>query len=81
MLGGMTAWLTVNGSVEATELITADRIDGRAGLDVRQVAECASGRVPRSVYGELGDLPGRAGITAGPGRCPPATDVRHSSAS
>jgi hydroxyacylglutathione hydrolase len=63
--GGMTAWRTVNGPVEATELITADRIDGRAVPDVRQVAECASGRVPRSVYGELGDLPGRAQAAPG----------------
>ena len=63
--GGMTAWQADNGPVEQTELITADRIDGRAVLDVRQVAEYASGHVPDAVHVELGDLPGRAQAAPG----------------
>jgi hydroxyacylglutathione hydrolase len=58
--GGMTAWQAAGGAVEETELVSPGRIDGRAILDVRQVAEYVSGHVPDAVHVELGDLPGRA---------------------
>jgi len=58
--GGLAAWQADGGSVEETDLVSADRIGGRAMLDVRQVAEYVSGHVPGAVNIELGDLPGRA---------------------
>jgi hydroxyacylglutathione hydrolase len=58
--GGMNAWQAAGGPVEKTELVSPGRIDGRAVLDVRQVAEYGSGHVPGAVHVELGDLPGRA---------------------
>ena len=60
LAGGMAAWKAGGGRAERTELISASRLDGRAVLDVRQVAEYASGHVPGAVHMELGDLPGRA---------------------
>jgi hydroxyacylglutathione hydrolase len=59
LTGGMTAWRAAGGLVETTELVSADRIDGRAVLDVRQDAEYVTGHVPGAVHVELGDLPGR----------------------
>jgi hydroxyacylglutathione hydrolase len=64
--GGMSAWAADGGHAEQTELVTADRIDGRPVLDVRQAAEYASGHIPGAAHIELGDLPGRA--PAAPGR-------------
>jgi rhodanese-related sulfurtransferase len=60
LAGGMAAWRAGGRPAEQTELVTADRIEGRAVLDVRQAAEYASGHVPHAVHVELGDLPGRA---------------------
>ena len=59
-VGGMAAWKAGGGRAERTELISASRLDGRAVLDVRQVAEYVSGHIPGAVHAELGDLPGRA---------------------
>ena len=58
--GGMTAWQADGGLVERTALITADEMDGRAVLDVRQDAEYVTGHVPKAAHIELGGLPGRA---------------------
>jgi rhodanese-related sulfurtransferase/glyoxylase-like metal-dependent hydrolase (beta-lactamase superfamily II) len=60
LAGGMAAWQAGGRPVEHTELVSASRLDGRAVLDVRQVAEYASGHIPGAVHAELGDLPGRA---------------------
>jgi rhodanese-related sulfurtransferase/glyoxylase-like metal-dependent hydrolase (beta-lactamase superfamily II) len=60
LAGGMAAWRADGGPVGHTELVSACQLDGRAVLDVRQVAEYASGHVPGAVHVELGDLPGRA---------------------
>jgi hydroxyacylglutathione hydrolase len=66
LAGGMAAWQAGGGPAERTELVSADQIDGRAVLDVRQDAEFAAGHVPGAVHVELGDLPGRAaGAPAG----------------
>jgi rhodanese-related sulfurtransferase len=59
LTGGMAAWQADGGLAETTELVSADRIDGRAVLDVRQDAEFATGHVPGAVHVELGGLPGR----------------------
>jgi glyoxylase-like metal-dependent hydrolase (beta-lactamase superfamily II)/rhodanese-related sulfurtransferase len=59
LAGGMAAWRADGGAAETTELVGADRIDGRAVLDVRQDAEFVTGHVPGAVHVELGDLPGR----------------------
>src|SRR5215467_12123757 len=59
LTGGMAAWRADGGLAETTELVSADRIDGRAVLDVRQDAEFATGHVPGAVHVELGGLPGR----------------------
>jgi glyoxylase-like metal-dependent hydrolase (beta-lactamase superfamily II) len=59
LAGGMAAWLASDGPAERTELITAERMDVRAVLDVRQDAEYAAGHVPGAVHVELGDLPAR----------------------
>jgi hydroxyacylglutathione hydrolase len=58
--GGMAAWRADGGQQETTELVTADHLDGRAVLDVRQTAEYLSGHVRGAVHIELGDLPDRA---------------------
>jgi rhodanese-related sulfurtransferase len=58
--GGMAAWQADGGAVEKTGLVTAQQMDGRAVLDVRQAAEYAAGHVPGAVHVELGDLPARA---------------------
>jgi rhodanese-related sulfurtransferase/glyoxylase-like metal-dependent hydrolase (beta-lactamase superfamily II) len=58
--GGMAAWQAGGRPVERTDLVTADGLDGRAVLDVRQDAEYVSGHVPGAAHIELGDLPGRA---------------------
>jgi hydroxyacylglutathione hydrolase len=59
LAGGMAAWRADGGPAETVELVSADRIDGRAVLDVRQDAEFATGHIPGAVHVELGDLPGR----------------------
>ena len=59
LTGGMAAWRAAGGLAETTELVSADHIDGRAVLDVRQDAEYVTGHVPGAVHVELGDLPGR----------------------
>jgi rhodanese-related sulfurtransferase len=56
LAGGMTAWQADGGSVQATELVTADRIGDRAVLDVRQAAEFQAGHLPDAVHRELGSL-------------------------
>ena len=58
--GGMAAWQADGRPVERTALVTADDMDGRAVLDVRQDAEYRAGHVPGAAHIELGDLPGRA---------------------
>jgi hydroxyacylglutathione hydrolase len=59
LAGGMAAWLAGGGPTETTGLVSADRLDGRPVLDVRQEAEYAAGHVPGAVHIELGGLPGR----------------------
>jgi hydroxyacylglutathione hydrolase len=59
LTGGMAAWRADGGPAQTTELVSADRIDGRAVLDVRQDAEYVTGHVPGAVHIALGDLPGR----------------------
>jgi glyoxylase-like metal-dependent hydrolase (beta-lactamase superfamily II)/rhodanese-related sulfurtransferase len=56
LAGGMTAWRADGGPVQATELVTADRIGGRAVLDVRQAGEYRAGHVPGAIHLELGSL-------------------------
>ena len=58
--GGMAAWQADGRPVERTALVTADDMDGRAVLDVRQDAEYRAGHVPGAAHIELGDLRGRA---------------------
>ncbi len=59
LAGGMAAWQAGGGPAETTELVSADRIDRRPVLDVRQDAEFLAGHVPGAAHIELGDLPGR----------------------
>jgi hydroxyacylglutathione hydrolase len=59
LAGGMAAWQADGGPAETTELVSADRVGGRAILDVRQAGEYQSGHVPGAVHIELGDLPAR----------------------
>ncbi|HEY1619959.1 MAG TPA: rhodanese-like domain-containing protein [Streptosporangiaceae bacterium] len=54
--GGMPAWQADGGPLQATELITADCIGGRAVLDVRQAGEYQSGHIPGAIHRELGSL-------------------------
>jgi hydroxyacylglutathione hydrolase len=58
--GGMAAWQAVGGPVTGTGLVSADRLDGRPVLDVRQDSEYRAGHIPGAVHIELGDLPGQA---------------------
>ena len=58
--GGMAAWQADGRPVERTALVTAEGMDGRTVLDVRQDAEYLAGHVPGAAHIELGDLPGRA---------------------
>jgi hydroxyacylglutathione hydrolase len=51
------AWRAGGGAVAATALVRADAVDDRRLVDVRQVAELASGHVPGAVHVELGSLP------------------------
>jgi rhodanese-related sulfurtransferase len=54
--GGMRAWHADGGPVQATELVTAGRIGGRAVLDVRQDGEYQAGHIPGAIHCELGSL-------------------------
>jgi hydroxyacylglutathione hydrolase len=63
--GGMAAWQGDGRPIEHTVLVTADNMDGRAVLDVRQDAEYVAGHVPGAAHIELGDLPGRAQDVSG----------------
>jgi len=56
LAGGMPAWRADGGTVQATELVTAGRIGGRAVLDVRQEGEYRAGHIPGAVHCELGSL-------------------------
>ena len=58
--GGMAAWQAGGGPVTGTGLVSADRLDGRPVLDVRQDSEYRAGHIPGAVHIELGDLPGLA---------------------
>jgi hydroxyacylglutathione hydrolase len=57
LAGGLAAWTAEADTITATRLITAEEIDDRVVLDVRQRAEYAGGHVPGAVHVELGDLP------------------------
>jgi hydroxyacylglutathione hydrolase len=57
--GGIGAWHADGGTLSAIELVTAGRLAAgaeRAVLDVRQLAEYASGHIPGAVHIELGAL-------------------------
>lgn len=54
--GGVAAWLASGYDVTRTALTTADALDGRRILDVRQVSEYRSGHLPGAVNIELGAL-------------------------
>ena len=56
LAGGMSAWRAGGGPVQAVELVTADRIGGRAVLDVRQAGEYQAGHIPGAIHCELGAL-------------------------
>ncbi|MFF8841209.1 rhodanese-like domain-containing protein [Streptomyces sp. NPDC015127] len=56
LAGGMDAWRADAGPEQAVQLVTADRIDDRPVIDVRQEAEYASGHIPGAVHAELGGL-------------------------
>jgi hydroxyacylglutathione hydrolase len=56
LAGGMSAWRADDGPVQATELVSAGRIGGRAVLDVRQAGEYRTGHIPGAVHCELGSL-------------------------
>jgi hydroxyacylglutathione hydrolase len=59
LAGGMAAWQAESRSVDKIELISADGINGRAVLDVRQDSEFVAGHLPGAHHIELGDLQGR----------------------
>ncbi|MET9513727.1 MBL fold metallo-hydrolase [Streptomyces sp. NPDC002994] len=59
--GGMDAWSAAGGQVQSIELLSADRIDERPVLDVRQQAEHSAGHIAHAVHIELGDLTARCG--------------------
>jgi rhodanese-related sulfurtransferase len=56
LAGGIDTWIAAGQPMASTELVTADRIGGRAVLDVRQTAEYAAGHVPGARHIELGAL-------------------------
>ena len=60
LAGGIAAWTGAGGAATATRLITAEHVEDRVVLDVRQHAEYAAGHVPGAVHLELGDLPEHA---------------------
>ncbi|KUM78182.1 MBL fold metallo-hydrolase [Streptomyces curacoi] len=61
LLGHLTmdAWTADGGERETVELVRADRVGGRAVLDVRQRSEWAAGHIPGAVGIELGELAAR----------------------
>lgn len=54
----MDAWTADGGERDTVELVTADRVDDRPVLDVRQRSEWAAGHIPGAVGIELGALAG-----------------------
>ncbi|MFJ1564479.1 rhodanese-like domain-containing protein [Streptomyces erythrochromogenes] len=61
--GGMDAWTSAGGQRQSIELLTADRMEGRPVLDIRQRAEHLAGHIPDAIHIELGDLAARSGET------------------
>ncbi|MGW6703805.1 MBL fold metallo-hydrolase [Streptomyces sp. NPDC054956] len=59
--GGMDSWTSAGGQRQSIELLTADRMEGRPVLDIRQRAEHLAGHIPDAVHIELGDLAARSG--------------------
>lgn len=59
----MDAWTRAGGQHQSIELLTADRMEGRPVLDIRQRAEHLAGHIPDAVHIELGDLAARSGET------------------
>ncbi len=58
--GGMPAWLANGGAQATTAFLSADRVQDRPYLDVRQYSEFAAEHVPGAVHIELGELAARA---------------------
>jgi rhodanese-related sulfurtransferase len=54
------AWQADGGAQQTIDLLTADRIDGRPVLDIRQRAEHVAGHIPGAVGIELGELVARS---------------------
>jgi glyoxylase-like metal-dependent hydrolase (beta-lactamase superfamily II)/rhodanese-related sulfurtransferase len=54
------AWQADGGAQQTIDLLTADRIDGRPVLDIRQWAEHVAGHIPGAVGIELGELVARS---------------------
>ena len=54
--GGMPAWVAAGEPVATTELVTAEAVDARRVLDVRQDTEFREGHLPDAVHIELGGL-------------------------
>jgi hydroxyacylglutathione hydrolase len=58
--GGMHAWTAAGNEVTQTEVASAEQIDGRHVLDIRQDSEYRSGHVPGALHIELGALAAHA---------------------
>lgn len=58
--GGMSAWMSAGYDVASIRLATAEHLDGRRVLDIRQEAEYQSGHIPGAQHVELGQVAQRA---------------------
>ncbi|CAN5358303.1 hypothetical protein BH24ACT12_BH24ACT12_19320 [soil metagenome] len=67
LLGGVVAWAAAGFDLASTPLLSADSLDQRRLLDVRQESEYLAGHVAGADHVELGRLASRIGdISAGP---------------
>jgi hydroxyacylglutathione hydrolase len=67
LAGGLAAWAAAGYPTTSTPVASADAVDGRSVLDVRQEDEFVAGHVPEAQHVELGELAVRiADVPAGP---------------
>ncbi|MEV6332377.1 MBL fold metallo-hydrolase [Streptomyces sp. NPDC051909] len=64
LAGGMDAWRADGGPIETIELVTAEKVDTRPVLDVRQDAEFTAGHIPGATHTELGYLAANGQVAA-----------------
>ena len=60
LAGGMAAWTAAGHHSTSLPLTTAEQLDGRRVLDIRQRDEYEAGHLPRAIHVELGEISARA---------------------